>query len=160
MDIQAIYDRQHKRVYRIAMLFLKNPVDAEDVVQSVFVKYIEKTIVFKDLEYEKAWFITVTRNKCKDVLKTFWRSKVDLGNVPETIMISDEDDRLAACILELEAKYREVLYLYYYEEYTIKEMAQILKRNVSTIQTQLADARKKLKTILEKKGVVGYEEKF
>ncbi len=160
MDIRTIYDRQYERVYRVAMLYLKKPSDAEDVVQNVFIKYIERPVSFEDLEHEKAWFITVTRNKCKDVLKNFWRSRVDFIPVPERAADEDDGLDLSPYIMKLSPKYREVLYLYYYEEYPIKEMSQILKRNVSTIQTQLASARNKLKKILEEEGVAGYEEKF
>lgn len=160
MDIRAIYDRQYKRVYRVAMLYLKKTSDAEDVVQNVFTKYIERPVSFTDSEHEKAWFITVARNKCKDVLKNFWRSRVDFTPIPESAAVETDGPDLSPYIMKLSPKYREVLYLYYYEEYPIKEMSQILGRNASTIQTQLASARNKLKKILVEEGVAGYEEKF
>ncbi len=160
MDIRAIYDRQYKRVYRVAMLYLKNTSDAEDVVQNVFIKYIERPVSFEDMEHEKAWFITVTRNKCKDVLKNFWRKNVDFTPIPEVAEVETDGLDLSPYIMKLSPKYREVLYLYYYEEYPIKEMSQILRRNASTIQTQLAGARNKLKQLLVEEGVAGYEEKF
>ena len=151
MDIQAIYERQYSRVYRIAMLYLKNSSDAEDVVQSIFLKYMEKQISFQDLDHERAWFITAVRNQCKDVLKNFWRRKVDFGELPEKVTEEAVESDLISFILKLSAKYREVLYLYYYEEYSVREMSGILGRNESTIQTQLATARGKLKKLIEGK---------
>ena len=116
-------------------------------------KYIEKGIEFKDEEHEKAWFITVTKNYCKDQLKTYWNRQVDMGEIPETPMPEEEEEgELIEQIKKLPDKYQEVIYLYYYEEYSVKEMAQMLDRNESTIQTQLAAARKKLKKYIEKEG--------
>ncbi len=151
MSLQELFERQHRRVYRIAMLMFNNVSDAEDAVQNVFLKYIEKGIEFADEEHENAWFITVTRNYCKDQLKTYWRRQVDMGEIPEIpIGEENENDRLLEYVKKLPEKYKEVIYLYYYEEYSVKEMARILERNESTIQTQLAAARGRLKKILER----------
>lgn len=156
MDIQAIYQRQYARVYRIGMLYMKNTSDAEDVVQSVFVKYIEKPEQFRDLEHEKAWFITVARNRCRDMLKNFWRSRVELGELPEQMGAETEGTDLLPYIFQLAPKYREVLYLYYYEGYSTQDMAKLLKRNSSTVRTQMENARNQLKKILEQEGVSEY----
>lgn len=156
MDIHEIYERQYARVYRIGMLYLKNASDAEDVVQSVFVKYIEKPMEFRDLEHEKAWFITVARNRCKDMLKNFWRNRVELGELPECRNQESEEIDLLPYIFQLAPKYREVLYLYYYEGYSTEDMAKLLRRNNSTVRTQMANARNKLKQILEQEGVSEY----
>jgi RNA polymerase sigma-70 factor (ECF subfamily) len=137
----------------MAMLYLKNAADAEDAVQNVFLKYMEKDITFASESHENAWFITVTRNYCKDVLKTFWRKRVELGDIPEAGETGREPSDLLTQIQALPAKYREVLYLYYYEEYSIREMASILHRKESTIQTQLAAARKRLREHLEREGL-------
>jgi RNA polymerase sigma-70 factor (ECF subfamily) len=153
MNLRELFERQNKRVYRVAMLYLKNEADAEDAVQNVFLKYMKKGIVFESEGHENAWFIIVTRNYCKDVLKAFWRKKVDLGEIPEQVETERETGFLLSHIQELPQKYREVLYLYYYEEYSIRDMSVILHRKESTIQTQLAAARKRLQVILEREGV-------
>ena len=152
MDIQTIYERQCSRVYRIATLYLKNTSDAEDAVQNIFLKYMEKKPSFCDENHEKAWFITVTGNYCKDILRTFWRRKVDFVELPEQAEQQDDSVDLIQYILKLQPKYREVLYLYYYEGYSVREVARILKRAESTVQTQLAAARKRLRTLLEEEG--------
>jgi RNA polymerase sigma-70 factor (ECF subfamily) len=150
MNLQEIYPRQHQRVYRMAMLYLKNIQDAEDVVQTVFLKWIQREVDFQSEEHENAWFITVTRNCCRDLLRTFWRRKVDLGEIPEREFYEKEEGEVLLEILKLPPKYREVIYFYYYEEYSIREIAVLLHRKESTIQTQLSTARKKLKLQLER----------
>ena len=151
MDTKEVYDRQSRTVYHLAMTYLKNTADAEDAVHNVFVNYIKKKPEFKNLEHEKAWFIVTTKNYCKNMLKNFWKSKVDIGDIPETNCgEKNEDSLLLDKIMELSVKYREVLYLYYYEEYSVREMSELLSRKESTIQTQLAAARQKLKNVLGK----------
>ena len=152
MNIRNVYVRQHKRVYSLAMLYLQNVSDAEDTVQNIFMKYMEKEVTFNDESHEDAWFITVTRNYCKDQLRNFWKRKVDVGEIPERAMQETEEGELLEIVLTLPPKYKEVIYLYYYEEYSVREISNILGRNESTIQTQLAAARKKMKKLLEKEG--------
>ena len=158
MDVREIYDRQCERAYRIALLYLKNIYDAQDAVQNIFIKLLEKPQSFENASHEDAWFIVTTKNYCRDLLKSFWKRRVDLGDIPETAAQDGQTYDLMLQMLRLSAKYREVIYLYYYEEYSIKEMAKLLDRKESTIQTQLAAARKKLKLELEKEGLV-YEGK-
>lgn len=152
MDIQAIYERQCSRVYRIAMLYLKNTADAEDAVQNIFLKYMEKQPTFHDLNHENAWFVTVARNHCKDTLRAFWRRKVDFSELPEGEIRETESLDLMQYIMKLSPKYREVLYLYYFEEYSVREISHFLNRRESTVQTQLAGARQKLRKMIEQKG--------
>ncbi len=153
MNLREVFERQHKRIYRIAMLMLQNESDAEDAVQNILIKYYEKGIQFKDDEHENAWFITVTRNYCTDQLRSQWKKQVDFGDIPETPVEDDEaEGELLVHIKKLPDKYREVIYLYYYEEYSVKEISKMLDRKESTIQTQLSAAREKLKKILVKEG--------
>lgn len=148
-QLQEIYERQVSRIYRIALLYLKNTADAEDAVQTVFLKYMEKGIAFRNLEHEKAWFIVTTRNYCKDVLKNFWKKNVDYKEAPEQQSGETTESQILQYIMTLPAKYREIIYMYYYEEYSVREISEFLKRKESTIQTQLATARKRLRQLLE-----------
>lgn len=152
---QEMYVRQAGMVYRICFLYLKNKADTEDAVQNIFLKAWEKGKEFMDENHEKAWFITVARNYCKDELKSHWKKKrvdwedIENQKAQEISGFEGEESPVLAGIMELEVMYRELLYLYYFEGYAIKEMADILKRKESTIQSQLASARKKLKKILQ-----------
>lgn len=150
-DFRVLYDRQVVRVYRLALVLLGNPADAEDVSQQVFTKAWEKQPRFRDDEHETAWFITVTRNQCRDLARgSYRRMRADLADAPEpwTTFSSMEDDALWLAVRELPAKYRVPLYLHYCEGYTLRELSRMLHRNESTLQTQLADARKILRNIL------------
>ncbi len=154
-DFRAVYDRQFGRVYKLALLLLGNVADTEDAVQMVFAKVWEKQPHFRGLDHENAWFITVTRNQCRDFLRSYYRRNcTSLESVPEpqVSFFCGEDGALWQAIQKLPQKYREVLYLYYYEGYSVRELSKMLHRKESTLQTQLADARKKLRPILEADG--------
>ena len=138
-------------VRRICMIHLKNYEDAEDIFQTVFLKYVLRSEPFDSPEHEKAWIIRVTVNACRDLLKSFFRSRtVSLDQLIEKPqdMPEDHSDILEA-VLKLPARFRDVVYLHYYEGYSAPEIGRILKKNPNTVYTLLARARQLLKTRLE-----------
>ena len=138
-------------VRRICMIHLKNYEDAEDIFQTVFLKYVLRSEPFDSPEHEKAWIIRVTVNACRDLVKSFFRSRtVSLDQLIEKPqdMPEDHSDILEA-VLELPARFRDVVYLHYYEGYSAPEIGRILKKNTNTVYTLLARARQLLKTRLE-----------
>ncbi len=154
-EFREFYDRQVKRVYRLAMVLMGNISDAEDVTQTVFLKAWEKKPDFRDVDHEIAWILTTTRNQCKDIHKSFYRRKrADLENAPEpqVTLETQMDSEIWEALQSLAEKYRMVLYLYYYEGYSVRELSVILRRRESTLQTQLATGRKQMKSLLESKG--------
>lgn len=154
-QFREFYDRQVKRVYRLAMVLMGNISDAEDVTQTVFLKAWEKKPDFRDADHEIAWILTTTRNQCKDIHKSFYRRKrADLENAPEpqVTLETQMDSEIWEALQSLAEKYRMVLYLYYYEGYSVRELSVILRRRESTLQTQLATGRKQMKSLLESKG--------
>ena len=154
-EFREFYDRQVKRVYRLAMVMMGNISDAEDVTQTVFLKAWEKKPDFRDADHEIAWILTTTRNQCKDIHKSFYRSqRADLENAPEpqVTLETQMDSEIWEALQSLAEKYRMVLYLYYYEGYSVRELSVILRRRESTLQTQLATGRKQMKSLLESKG--------
>ena len=154
-EFREFYDRQVKRVYRLAMVLMGNISDAEDVTQTVFLKAWEKKTDFRDADHEIAWILTTTRNQCKDIHKSFYRRKrADLENAPEpqVTLETQMDSEIWEALQSLAEKYRMVLYLYYYEGYSVRELSVILRRRESTLQTQLATGRKQMKSLLESKG--------
>ena len=154
-EFREFYDRQVKRVYRLAMVLMGNISDAEDVTQMVFLKAWEKKPDFRDSDHEIAWILTTTRNQCKDIHKSFYRRKrADLENAPEpqVTLETQMDSESWESLQSLAEKYRMVLYLYYYEGYSVRELSVILGRRESTLQTQLATGRKQIKSLLESKG--------
>lgn len=148
MEYQTLYETYYTMVYRLSLLILKNPQDAEDAAQTIFLKVIEKKPSFTDANHEKAWLLTVTRNYCRDIQRSFWhRKRTDMEQLPEQSVepFDRQEGLLFEIIQTLPPKQREVVYLYYFEDYSIKEISQILDRKESTIQSQLSAARSRLK---------------
>lgn len=154
--LKEIYMRQAQRIHRICMLYLKNESDAQDGVQEVFLKLLERGVIFEDEDHEKAWCICTAKNYCLDQLKSFWRKKrTTMEHWRESVeMKTSEEGMLLEKVMELPVKYRDVLYLYYYEEYSVREISRLLERKESTIQSQLAAGRKKLRQQIEKEKAV------
>lgn len=137
-------------VRRICMVHLKSYADTEDIFQTVFLKYILSSAVFENEEHEKAWFIRVTINACKDLLKSFFRNHTaPLDEVIPADTDADDDHReVLEAVLALPAKYRDVVYLHYYEGYSAVEIGQLLNKNVNTIYTHLNRAKGLLRETL------------
>ncbi len=158
-NFRQIYERQANRVYRLALMYLGNVPDAEDIVQSVFLKLLEKQPVFENEAQETAWLVTVARNRCKDVLKSFWRrNRAEFPQAEEAVRASftEKDSLVFSALAALPGKYRETLYLYYIEGYSVRELSVLLKRKESTLQTWLAAGRKRMK---EQLSGFGFEKK-
>ena len=134
-------------VRRICMLHLKGYSDTEDIFQTVFMKYVLSSAVFESEEHEKAWFIRVTINACKDLLKSFFRSRViSIDEVAEQAAeTQSEHSEVLEAVLSLPAKYKDVVYLFYYEGYTAVDIGKLLNKNVNTVYTLLSRAKAILK---------------
>lgn len=145
-QIDAVVETYSDMIIRIAYHNLRNQADAEDVAQEVFLKLMREE-EFEDEGHRKAWLIRVTINLCKDVNKQAWNRKTEgLNETWEPF--SNEQQRVLEELWELPKNYRNVVYLYYYEELTVPEIAKILKKKENTVSSWLTRARKKLKTIL------------
>lgn len=149
---QAIL-RNSNTVYRLAYAQMKNTSDADDIYQEVFYRYIRKKPFFENLEHEKAWFIRVTVNCCKTSLKSFWKTKVcELDETFEDTEVEKED--LSFALKKLPKKYSAVLYLFYFEDMSIREIVSALNLKEGNVGVLLSRARKKLKEILEKEELI------
>ena len=146
-EINAAIDRYADTIRRLCMIQLKNYADTEDIFQNVFLKYALSSRSFESPEHEKAWFIRVTINACKDLIKSFFRSRtVSLDQLMEQPGQLLEDHReVLEAVISLPRKYREVIYLHYYEGYTAPQISEILGKNTNTVYTWLARAREMLK---------------
>lgn len=147
-NFEDIINKYKDMVYRIAFTYCKNPYDAEDITQEVFLSYIISNCDILQEEHLKAWLITVTSNKCKNLLKSSWFTKMKPLDDYNLQFQEKKDYNLYHVVMSLSKNYRIVIYLFYYEDYSTKEIAQILDKNESTIRSHLMRARKKLKDIL------------
>ena len=138
-----------------AEYFLLDRGEAEDIVQEVFIKYFISNKAFNDEDYEKAWILTVTANLSKNVLRSKSRQNLELD---DTIKIADNKFEKATtnhldleeAMIRLTANQRLVIYLFYYEQIPIKNIAKIMKSNENTVKSHLLRAKSKMKTYLEK----------
>ena len=143
-------------VYRIALSALGNAADAEDAVQEVFLKLYRQSAppAGDSLRY---WLIRVTVNHCRDLLRSPWRKRrVSLAELPadavdsaEPVFSREDQRELYRAVMYLPEKYRTVVHLFYYEELSVREIAQLLKLNPTAVTTRLSRARAKLKEQLE-----------
>ena len=142
-------------LYRIAFSNLKNRADAEDAVQETFLRYMkdEKPILNRD--HEKAWLIRTAIHICTDILKSSWHRKTVA--LEESLMVETEgvylpyqvkDDKTLEAVLKLPVHYRNPIYLFYYEDYSIQEIAGVLNEKEGTIKTRLRRGREEVKKIL------------
>jgi RNA polymerase sigma factor (sigma-70 family) len=154
--VRCAVEKYSKTVAKTAFAYLKNTADAEDVTQEVFLTLMQKAPAFESEEHLKAWLIRVTINKSRDFLKSGWfKSRTPLYE--ELPYLTSEQNDLLAAVLSLDVKYRLPIHLYYYEGYSIKEIAEILGERATTIGTRLARGRKILKDILKDK-IGGFED--
>lgn len=146
--ISYIYDRHVDTIYRVCFSITGNKQDAEDAVQSVFMKFVESKKAFIDIEHEKAWLIVTARNTCIDLHRKWWRKKVvdyDLNSVGWIGKDSFKYNELEEKLRKLPSAHRLILYLYYYEGYKVSEIANMLRMNINTVKTRMRNARKRLK---------------
>lgn len=143
-------ERYGDMVRRLCLVHLKNPADTEDIFQNVFLKYVLSPVVFESPEHEKAWLIRVTINACKDLVKSFFRSRtVPLEELlDQPAPLSEERREVLEAVLDLPQKYRDAVYLHYYEGYTAAEIGKLLGKNTNTVYTLLTRAREQLRKTL------------
>lgn len=149
-EAEAAIDKYASMVRRICMVHLKNEADTQDIFQEVFLKYALSDAAFESETHEKAWLIRVTLNACKDFLKSFFRRRT--VPIEEMMELPAEEEtphrEVLAAVLALPEKYRDVVYLHYYEGYTAVEIGKLLHKNPNTIYTHLTRAKAELKEAL------------
>lgn len=138
-EVGKLYDTYAQDVYRLALSYLRNTQDAEDVCHGVFLTLVEKDIALFPGK-EKAWLLKVAANACKNHLKSFW--KLNREELDDRMVFADDGDRdLWAIVGTLPPKYRAVIHLYYYEGYPQDEIARILGITRTAVQTRMQRAR-------------------
>ena len=143
----AAVERYQNMVYRTALHALGSPQDAEDAVQEVFLRLFRRGDGFDGEEHLRRWLLRVTVNCCRDTLKSPWRKRrTSWEEIPE-IPVFDRPEQAALYreVMALPEKYRTVLNLFYYEEFTAREIGELLGVDTSTVTTRLARARRRLR---------------
>ena len=147
-ELAAMYQ---DNLFAVAFNICQNTQDAEDVIQDTFVQYYTTKKEFDSEEHIRAWLIRVAVNKAKNVTRTFWRrNKVSIEDFTEMLAFeTPKSETLFETVMQLPEKYRIVIHLYYYEEYSVGEIAKILKLSESNVKTRLMRGRAKLREVLK-----------
>ena len=155
MQASRLVSQYADMILRISYQYLKQTCDAEDICQSVFLKYLTADICFESPEHEKAWIIRTTINACKDHLKSaFFRRTAPLEEA-ETVAaapVQMPDTDLLTAMKRLPRHYRISIYLYYYEGYSAREIGTMLGKNEAAINQYLSRGRRNLRTYLTEEG--------
>ena len=146
-DFNDKYYLYKNTIYSIAFSYVHNTVDADDVVQDVFMKYLNSNEQFKDNDNEKYWLVRVTINTCKSFIKKAWKQKVNLDDdqIIHTPYKQNTDISLFEIVYNLPQIYKEVIILYYYENLSIIDISKTLKISISAVKKRLERARNIIK---------------
>lgn len=154
-EVNHALEKYADMIRRVCFYHLKNHADTEDVFQNVFLKYMLYDGVFASAEHEKAWLLRVAINDCKDILKSFFRrNMVPLEAVQELeAEVADSHREVLEAVLSLPKRYKDVIYLHYFEGYTAAEIGSILGKKENTVYSLLSRGRGMLKKELGGDGI-------
>lgn len=150
LSAEDAFRQYGNRVFSAAFSVAGNPEDADDAVQNTFLKYCAYGREFTDQEHLRAWLLRVAINEAKDQRRSFWQKhRVSLEDYMETLTFQEPDDKsLFEAVMALPVKYRVVVHLFYYEDYSIAQIAQVLHAREGTVKSQLSRGRQLLKNRL------------
>lgn len=150
-SVDVLIDQYKNNLFVVAFNLCKNRQDAEDVVQDTFIQYLSLNNDFETEQHIRAWLIRVAINKAKNKNTSFFRrNTLPLEDYAETLTFeSPESSELFETVMKLPEKYRVSIHLFYYEDYTVKEISDILKISESNVKVRLSRGRMLLKNTLK-----------
>lgn len=162
-ELNRIMEQYGNSVYRMSYYMLQNEQDAQDILQETLIRYMQKAPIFKSREHEKAWVLRVANNLCKDMLrfqkKNRYLSLCEIKEIDDSINVNvcfdileegQSRTKLLTHIFSLNEKYKQVIFLHYYEDYSVKEVASILGISEAAVKKRLERGRSELKNRLLK----------
>ena len=149
--VQELVALYQNNLFAVAFNVCKNAQDAEDIVQDTFIQYYTMKKEFENEQHIRAWLLRVAINKAKNANHTFWRrNKLSLDDYMETLTFeTPQSENLFETVMQLPEKYRIVIHLYYYEDYSVREIADILRLSESNVKVRLSRGRSLLKKVLK-----------
>lgn len=150
-EITLLIERYQDHLFAAAFNICKNAADANDIVQETFLQYYTTDKQFETEQHIKAWLIRVAINKAKNITLSFWKRKsVSMEDYINTLTFeTPEDGTLFEEVMKLPEKYRIIIHLFYYEDYSIREIANILKISEANVKVRLNRGRTLLKKTLK-----------
>ena len=151
IPVQELVEMYKDNIYAAAFNICKSAADAEDVVQDTFLQYYMTKKEFDDEKHIRYWILRVAINKAKNIQSSFRRkNEMSLEDYVETLTFETPESReLFEEVMKLPEKYRVVIHLFYYEDYSVKEIAKILRTTESSVKVRLSRGRAKLKDSLK-----------
>jgi len=153
--VEWIMDNYGEDLKRFIFTYVRNKSHTDDLFQEILIIIYKRIDSFQERSSLKTWLYRITANKCKDYLRSplnrlmIWKDQIQEGEdhfTPEQYSLMNEQKKeIIQAIMHLPIKYREVLILQYYKEYSVQEMSELLKINASTIKTRVMRAKEKLK---------------
>lgn len=149
--VEELAGRYRDNLFAAAFHICKNAADADDIVQETFLQYYVTKKEFDSEQHIRAWLLRVAINKAKNVNRTFWRQhKAPLEDYMETLAFeTPQEETLFETVMKLPEKYRIIIHLYYYEDYSVSEIAKVLKLTQSNVKVRLSRGRRLLKEVLK-----------
>lgn len=159
-DIKAnnpdyLVDKYLSDLIRLALVYVKNMDDAEDIAQQVFLTYLHKRPIFTDETHAKNWLLKVTANTSKNHLRSrkYTVNYDELAGILSTEDVdyghTEGEQAVLNAVLQLKPAYREVIHLYFWEDYNTREISEILSIPHATVRTRLARAKDALEKQLK-----------
>lgn len=162
-EIEKIINQYGDMIYRMTFIQVKKHDVAEDIYQDVCMKLIRQKVYIEPEEHLKAWLLRTTINCCKDYWKSSWIQRISWKEKNENEETYEEVNNeeqscgyITECVQRLPEKYRIIIHLYYYEDYSQKEIADMLHMNESTVASRMVRGRKRLKRMLEEEEANAY----
>ena len=148
-EVRRVVGDYSDMILRISYNYFQNTYDAEDICQTVFMKYLSGNVVFQSKAHEKAWMIITTINACHDLRKNaFFKRTVSLDDAAEAVAPDMPSSDLLDEIKKLPVNYRVSIYLHYYEGYSVKEIAALMNKNESAVSKYLSRGKQQLRNSL------------
>ena len=145
MSYEQVLHKYADTVAGVCVMRLRNYADAEDCFQNTFIKLFQKSPDFMNENHLKAWLIRVAINECRNYINMNRRFVPLSAAKYETVELKENENDISWAMLQVEPKYREVLYLFYCEGYKVNEISDILGKNPNTVKTLLKRGREKLR---------------
>ncbi len=149
--VLELYDLYSENVYKLAFSYMGNKSDAEDIVQNVFLKLLHQNYHIHEGQ-EKSYILSMTANACKDLIRSRKKmSDVNYEDLPDNSTyydLTDIENDLLGAVSSLPEKIRIVIHLFYYEGYSVKEIARMLKISLSAVTMRLTRGREALKNTI------------
>lgn len=142
---ETVFKRNYPTVYKIAYLRTGNTHDAEDIMQEVFLRYIKHNPSFESMEHEKAWFIRATINRTNSFFSSAWNRRTVFSEDEPIFYDESSDSSILEAVMSLPKDMSTAVHLYYYEEMSVKEISEAMKKSESAVKSLLFRARKLLR---------------